>query len=292
MDTWIPAKTFKELLVEPEFPKDKCVIPNAPKGGAAGAAGGLKKVMKHLELRKIRISVGYAAYFFDQVDFFLLNSFETEIKSSWKAFHANSLAATKGDEAKMDGGIDMMALKKTITDSKWDKAETLDFVKLIREYAIEDEEYGEDTTVINLQEFVYLNIRENIQSDMDASAATNAFEKTKKEISGFFDYLDCNEDGFISAENLYMGMKNMKKMQYEKTTTTMVNAFIINTMEHSSAGIDKIDMQFGMLVGMYERVITKNKMSEIQSNGMKVARRKIIEGGGGPGRRLRRLLKY
>jgi Ca2+-binding EF-hand superfamily protein len=57
-----------------------------------------------------------------------------------------------------------------------------------------------------------MNIRENIQSDMDASAATNALEKTKKEISTFFDYLDCNDDGFISAENMYMGMKNMKKM--------------------------------------------------------------------------------
>jgi hypothetical protein len=80
----------------------------------------------------------------------MLNSFEEEVKSSWKAFHANALAATKGDAAKMDGGIDMMAIKKTITDSKWDKAETFDFVKLIREYAIEDEEYGEDTTVVNL----------------------------------------------------------------------------------------------------------------------------------------------
>jgi len=132
LDTWIPAKTFKDLLVEPDFPKDKCVVPNAPKGGAAGGAGGLKKVMKHLELRKIRVSVGYAQYFFDQVDYFLLNSFEAEVKSSWKAFHANALAATKGDAAKMDGGLDMLALKKTITDSKWDKAETLDFVKLIR----------------------------------------------------------------------------------------------------------------------------------------------------------------
>jgi len=56
----------------------------------------------------------------------------------WKAFHANALPDLKKDEAKMDGGIDTEALKKTIIDSKWDKAETLDFIKLIREYAIDD----------------------------------------------------------------------------------------------------------------------------------------------------------
>jgi hypothetical protein len=56
----------------------------------------------------------------------------------WKAFHANALPDLKKDAEKMDGGIDTEAIKKTITDSKWDKAETLDFVKLIREYAIDD----------------------------------------------------------------------------------------------------------------------------------------------------------
>lgn len=74
----------------------------------------------------------------------------------------------------------------------------------------------------------------------------------------------------------------------------MVNSFFINAMEHDSAGMDLVDMTFGLLVGMYERIITKSKMSEITLNGMKVARRKIIEGGGGPGRRRllrRRLLR-
>jgi hypothetical protein len=65
LDTWIPAKTFKDLLVEPDFPKDKCVIPNAPKGGSGGGDAATKKVMKHLELRKVRITTGYAQYFFD-----------------------------------------------------------------------------------------------------------------------------------------------------------------------------------------------------------------------------------
>ncbi len=39
-----------------------------------------------------------------------------------------------------------------------------------------DEEYNVDTTGLNLQEFVYMNIRENIKDEMDSSEATNAFK--------------------------------------------------------------------------------------------------------------------
>jgi hypothetical protein len=56
----------------------------------------------------------------------------------WKAFHANALPDLKKDAAEMDGGIDKAALEKTITDSKWDLAERYDYIKLIREYAIDD----------------------------------------------------------------------------------------------------------------------------------------------------------
>jgi len=56
-------------------------------------------------------------------------------------------------------------------------------------------------------------------------------------------------------------------------------------MEHISAGLDLDDFTFALLVGMYERVIRPNAMSEVEVNAMKVARRNTIEGGGGPGRR-------
>jgi len=65
----------------------------------------------------------------------------------------------------------------------------------------------------------------------------------------------------------------------------MINAFFLNTMEHISASLDPLDFAFGLLTGMFERVIRANTMTEIELNSMKVARRKIVEGGGGPGRR-------
>jgi len=135
-----------------------------------------------------------------------------------------------------------------------------------------------------------MNIRENIASDPNVSPCKDCLQKVKKDIYGWFNYLDCDEDGLINAENIYYGMKNMKGFNHEKTTTTMVNSFVINTMEHSSAALDVIDFNFGLLVGMYERVISEKAISEIKLNGMKVARRKITEGGGGPARRRRRKL--
>lgn len=87
-----------------------------------------------------------------------------------------------------------------------------------------------------------MNINENIKSDADDSECKLCFQKTKKEIKGFFEYIDCDQNEYISAENLYNGMKNMKLINtHAKTTTTMVNSFFINAMEEKSAGMDLID---------------------------------------------------
>jgi len=67
----------------------------------------------------------------------------------------------------------------------------------------------------------------------------------------------------VSSENLYWGMTNMKDLIYPKTTTTMVNQWMLNVMEHHSAAVDITDFTYGLLTGMYERVISKTGISEI-----------------------------
>jgi len=61
-----------------------------------------------------------------------LNSFEAEVKEAWKAFAENSNESHRGDVEVMNGGIDVESLEKTIKESKWATAETMDFVKVIR----------------------------------------------------------------------------------------------------------------------------------------------------------------
>lgn len=222
MDTWIAKFDFAGTLVEPKLPEDLCVKPNAAANAGAHGSAAKDKVMKHLELRKIRISSGYASYFLDQTDYFLLHPFEADTKAAFEAFWGLSGETAKGDAGtKFESGkVDWKGLTAGVEASKWVTKESAEMI--LKKYAIESEEYGEDTTFLTFREFTYANIFENIRAKA-TSACTECFGDTKKVITEFFKYSDCNKDGLVSSENLYYGMTNMKDLAYEKTTTTMVN---------------------------------------------------------------------
>lgn len=65
--------------------------------------------------------------------------------------------------------------------------------------------------------------------------------------------MDCNQNGSINAEEIFTALKNMK-LDYP-LKTAMINDFVLKSMEHNSASLDKADFTFAVLVGMYERVI-------------------------------------
>lgn len=113
-----------------------------------------------------------------------------------------------------------------------------------------------------MQEFVYMNIFENI-GFKPTHPCTNCFGKTKEIIKEFFDYIDCNHDNNISAMNIFHAMENMKDLPYKKTTSSMVNSFVLNSCEYKSAGLDLTDFFYAMLTGMYERVISEDGISEV-----------------------------
>jgi hypothetical protein len=77
-------------------------------------------------------------------------------------------------------------------------------------------------------------------------------------------------------------MQNMKNLPYPNTTTSMVNDFVLNTFEHHSALLDIFDFSYGLLVGMYERIVDEDSVSEISLNSMKVVRRHNEKDGYGP----------
>lgn len=204
------------------MPEDLCVKPSASSAAHGHAIGSDNRVMKRLELRKIRISSGYASYFLDQTDYFLLHPFEADTKAAFEAFWGLSGATAKGDAAtKFESGkVDWKGLTAGVAASKWVTKNSAEV--LLRKFNIEEEEYGEETTFLTFREFTYANIFENIKAKATAPC-TNCFGDTKKVITEFFKYSDCNKDGLVSSENLYYGMTNMKDLAYEKTTTTMVN---------------------------------------------------------------------
>lgn len=92
-----------------------------------------------------------------------MNWFEEDVKAAYEAFWENNLPANKGEAADMfKDGIDSAALTKTIEESEWNKATSIKAEDLIERYDIEGEEYDEETSVLSLKEFVYMNIFENI----------------------------------------------------------------------------------------------------------------------------------
>jgi len=77
LNTWIEQGTFRSFIIDCDGPTDHCaeIPPNAHPGGNKK-----NRIMKHLELRKTRFNSGYATYFYDFTDTFLLNEFEAEVK--------------------------------------------------------------------------------------------------------------------------------------------------------------------------------------------------------------------
>jgi len=61
-----------------------------------------------------------------------------------------------------------------------------------------------------------MNIKENLSENADAMTCEDCLKGTRVEIEGFFNYLDCDENNLINAENIYYGMKNMKGFNHEK----------------------------------------------------------------------------
>jgi hypothetical protein len=60
---------------------------------------------------------------------------------------------------------------------------------------------------LNLKEIIFSAIYINKQPGLKC---TNCFEKLKEEIDEFFDFIDCNKDGQISAEDIMKAFKNLK----------------------------------------------------------------------------------
>lgn len=172
--------------------------------------------------------------------------------------------------------IDKKGLNATMIASQWElhkkipSKDPYDYDEwLMLAYDIDGHKDDVDPR-LNLREWVYMNIYENIKSSNTSQCAA-CFENTKKMIALWFDYLDCNGDGLINAENIYVGMKHMK-FQF-KVKTTMVNDFVLKSMEWKCAALDLLDFTYGLLTGMMERVVFEHDMSEIELNYMKIVRR-------------------
>lgn len=132
---------------------------------------------------------------------------------------------------------------------------------------------------LNFKEFTYLNIRENIKTEIPSDCKF-CFNLIKKDLQKFFKYLNCDESGFIKSEGIYRGMENMK-LEFP-VKASMVNSFALDAMEFDTATIDTVEFIYGMLVGMYERVVTPDGINVSVLKMMKETRLEQLKNGLGP----------
>ena len=65
-------------------------------------------------------------------------------------------------------------------------------------------------------------------------------------------------------------------------TSTMVNDFVLKTMEFNTATLDKHDWEYGVLVGMFERSVTDGGTDLNNLSAMKAVREQNIANGNAP----------
>lgn len=104
-----------------------------------------------------------------------------------------------------------------------------------------------------------MNILENIKFGANTKSK-NVLTSIKSEIYDFFEYMDCDKDGYITSENIFKSFKILKT-EYPMLST-MVNDFVLKTMELKTATLDVKDFSFGTLLGMFERVVSLHNFDE------------------------------
>ena len=131
--------------------------------------------------------------------------------------------------------------------------------ELLKQYDLKD------NYMLNLKQLMFLNLNENIA----ATKCENCFEQTKGLIRKFFEEADCNHDGFINSEDIFIELK--KKKTNFLVTTAMTNDFVLKTMQKDIAHVDLSSFTYGIIAGMIERVVGDNNIDEnnlnVQKNG-------------------------
>lgn len=79
----------------------------------------------------------------------------------------------------------------------------------------------------------------------------HCLKKTREALDVLFNYLDCNQMGWIDANMIYGGLKNLDVKV--KPSTTMTNDFVLKAMEFNTASLDIKDFTYGVLMGLLER---------------------------------------
>jgi len=119
---------------------------------------------------------------------------------------------------------------------------------------------------LNPRELILAAIIQN-KGILGTQLCQNCFNNSTKLMDAIFLYLDCNDDGWLSAEEFWTNLKNLKRGTdkfnvyafgiNESIRTAAINDFVIKNGKIKEGFITKAEFRNGLLLGMWDRQTEK-----------------------------------
>jgi len=199
---------------------------------------------------------------------------QSDAKMSKKALNDLKVLNKNYDPAIYNISINAVQLRKAMIDWKWAVDFGLsDFAKsFIKRYDMN----GDGR--LNVRELILGSIEHN-KHLFGSQTCTHCYDEISRKLDAIFMYLDCDNDGLLSAEDLWNNLSKLKRPSGEYNMfvlandagirTAAVNDFILKNMKIRNGNITKVEFRNAIIFGMWDRQTDFYKIIEDESRTLK-----------------------
>jgi hypothetical protein len=134
---------------------------------------------------------------------------------------------------------------------------------------------------LNARELVIGTIMHN-KNAIGSGLCTNCFQETAKKMDSIFIFLDCNNDGFLSSEDLWNALPKLNRGEAkwnifginnnENIRTSAINDFVLKNGVAKEGSVTKEEFRTGLLLGYWDRQTRDSGVIEDDSRNLKSLR--------------------
>jgi len=212
-----------------------------------------------------QVAVGKAIWAFDAMDPLMETPFRTEADAGWSFFQSQP---SEGDNPYYPNGdkpadvptllpyekvkSGMLASKWVVSTSSLSSSSTDPFKKALDSF----DENGDHS--LSYREFTLLTI-ERFAGKGD-STCTNCLVDSRKKLSALFQYMDCDEDGYVDAKDLWGAFGVMET--FKLNTTANTNDLLLNCDKDQDGRLNRQEFVEGTLHGYWERMVGPDGLTD------------------------------
>lgn len=114
---------------------------------------------------------------------------------------------------------------------------------------------------------------------LGSKKCNHCFSQISRRIGALFSYLDCGETGFISADQMWKGLPELRRptQQFnifgygnsENIRTNAINDFVLKNENAKDAAVSKEEFVAGILLGIWDRQVSDNAIIDDDSRNLK-----------------------